>query len=385
MCRLSSTLVALLGVALGGAAAADELLVAYEGDVFPYDADPPWLIGHECIEECQEFILDSHHTIDWRSAGHAFSNFLVYAMPPILPPETLWVEWNFRSNHPLGPSFCGCDAWFTLKYRAALDRVDMYGDAAIRFGCDTIVLGLSIHEFHTFRFESLDGTNYRISVDGLVFVVDYSNNDNGTSYLQMGGYGGCNGDQVPDARNEWDFIRYGTIGFGERIVESDPPMGFLDPGSPQNLVLDRFAVTYDSPAYAYIDDIAVGVTCDAGPPCPTAPQVIATKRLDNGPPDVLEIVFDRPLPPAERTTFTFTDVDPSDPEHPTVSTVAYTFQRGDVNADGQWNLLDFASLQNCYFTLATSNACAAFDYDTSIFVDATDYAPFAFDFVDHGP
>jgi len=100
---------------------------------------------------------------------------------------------------------------------------------------------------------------------------------------------------------------------------------------------------------------------------------------------VLEILLDQPLPPGERTTFTFTDTDPSDPANPTINTVAYTFQRGDVNADGRWNLRDFAALQSCSFTLASDSHCAAFDYDVSIFIDHEDYAAFVTDFITNGP
>jgi hypothetical protein len=39
----------------------------------------------------------------------------------------------------------------------------------------------------------------------------------------MGGLGGC--DFFPNTVNEWDFVRYGTISYGEQIIASDPPGG----------------------------------------------------------------------------------------------------------------------------------------------------------------
>jgi hypothetical protein len=116
-----------------------------------------------------------------------------------------------------------------------------------------------------------------------------------------------------------------------------------------------------------------------------APVVVATKRLDNGPPDLVEIVLDRPLPLGERTTFTFTDVDPANPGEPTIQTVAYTFQRGDVNADGQWNLRDFAALQQCHGMATSVAACVAFDYNGDAMIDLTDYDAFLEDFLNDEP
>jgi hypothetical protein len=65
--------------------------------------------------------------------------------------------------------------------------------------------------------------------------------------------------------------------------------------------------------------------------------------------------------------------------------VAYTFQRGDVNADGNWDIRDFAALQNCFYTLAFANVCAAVDYDGSTFIDLSDTGSFVDDMVDAGP
>jgi hypothetical protein len=73
--------------------------------------------------------------------------------------------------------------------------------------------------------ESVDGVDYRLSVDGLAFVTDSGLGSNGYHYMAFGGFGGCIGDWISDMRNEWDSVRYGTIGFGERIVGADPAAG----------------------------------------------------------------------------------------------------------------------------------------------------------------
>ncbi len=355
-------------------ARADDLLYGYEGNVPPYDPSEDWFVGGICDGVCSDSIENGHYVLTHTMASDIYSYIKWIAQPPEQPPSTYWVEWNFRSNHPLGILFDGCDAFFTVLLVNTYDVTRMYGDAAITFSGDVVIEGLDINDFHTYRMESFDGVNYRISVDGLVFFVDSGLGPEKYHFMAFGGLGGCVGDQIPNSRNEWDMVRYGTIGFGEQIVSADPPIGFLNPVTFNNL--DRFTVTYDSPNYAYIADITVEVTCSAGPPCPETPQVIATKRLDNGPSDVLQIVLDSPLPSNERTTFTFTDVDPTNPTNPTINTVSYTYQLGDINADGQWSLRDFAALQNCFFQLSAANNCAAFDFNDNIIVDLPDHAAF---------
>lgn len=356
-------------------AQADDLLYGCEGNVPPYDPSEGWIITNEgCNGVCSESLEDGHIVLIHTMASDLYGYLYWIAQPPEEPPPTYWVEWSFRSNHPLGNLFYTCDAYFSVHLLNTHDVTLMYGDAAITFSGDTVIEGLDIDSFHTYRMECVDGVNYRISVDGQVFFVDSGLGSNGYHYIAFGGTGGCGADQIPNMRNEWDMVRYGTINFGERIVAADPPIGFLNPNTFNNL--DRFTVTYDSPNYAYIDDISVETTCDAGPPCPEVPQVIATKRLDNGPANVLQIILDRPLPLGERTTFTFTDVDPSNPANPTINTVSYTFQLGDINADGQWNLHDFAALQNCFFQLSAATNCAAFDFNGDIIIDLPDHVAF---------
>jgi len=189
-----------------------------------------------------------------------------------------------------------------------LENVFLYGDAAISNSGDDVITGLDISEFHTFRFECVDQVHYRISVDGLVFITDADDHPTGYHYLQFGGQGGC----APpyNVTNEWDFVRYGTISFGEQIVSTDPPSGYLDPGTYSDL--DRFTVTFDSANYVYIDDITVQVTGG------TAPVVTQTRRRENDEPDTVEIVLDRPLPAGQLTRFIMNDGE-------TTNVVEYSF------------------------------------------------------------
>ncbi len=346
---------------------ADELLYRYEGNVAPYDPSAGWLHFDPCESPpCTEVIENGTFGLQFDHPPPGdIVNYHHWIVPPQEPPPpTLWVEWHYRSNHPLGPNFYSCDGSFTLRYRNVLEVVNTYGNAAISFGGDDIIYPLALEELHTYRFESLDGNNYRIVVDGLNLSQGSGNHEIGNNYLQFGSLAGtCDEwESLPFVYNQWDFIRYGTISSGERIVVADPPSGFLNPNIYSSI--DRFTITYDSPNYAYIDDITIEVSGG------DAPQVVATKRLDNGPSDVLQIVLNRPLPANERTTFTFNDGE-------VINIVSYTFQLGDINADGRWNLFDFAALQNCFFQLTHTTNCAAFDFDTNLIIDPADYYQFS--------
>ncbi len=191
----------------------------------------------------------------------------------------------------------------------------MYGDAAISASGDDAILGLDIDEFHTYRFESLDGVDYTVSADGHLFVTDFASDSLRGAFLQMGGRGTCEG--LSDIVNEWDFVRYGTIASGERIVASDPPGGFLDPE--QYADLDRFIVTFDSTNYVYVHDVTVEVTGGA------APTVLQTRRRENTNPDTVEIVLGRTMPVGRTTTFTFDTGIASDCNaDPPINCVKYT-------------------------------------------------------------
>ncbi|MCH9003048.1 MAG: hypothetical protein IIC02_10785, partial [Planctomycetes bacterium] len=98
--------------------------------------------------------------------------------------------WRFRSNHPLGQNFIGCDGGFSLQYRDVADAVNIYGDAVISFEGGDFVTGLDMNEFHTHRFESLNGTAFRFSVDGDAFFESQDASPAGTSLIQLIGRGG---------------------------------------------------------------------------------------------------------------------------------------------------------------------------------------------------
>ena len=180
--------------------------------------------------------------------------------------------------------------------------------------------------------------------------------------MQFGGLGGDCAVRPPNVvRNEWDFIRYGTIQYGERIVACDPPVGFVN--RDRYTSVDRFTVTFDSGNYVYVGEIDVQVTGGV------APSVTQTRRLDNGPPEVVEIVLDRPIPANARTRFTFND-------GAIVQSVSYTYLLGDVDADDDHDLADFAALANCTAQESAMGQCRAFDFNTDGHIDAGDYAAF---------
>ena len=318
MCLRPLTIVAALSFAVS-ASFADEVLYTYEGDVLPYDDSAGWIIADPCEAPCGESVADGHFILHWPDPGNLANYDYSIARPPEAPPPTLWVEWRFRSNHPLGPYFLyGCDGRFSVKYGGMHDVVYMDGDAVVSGSGDFVVMGLDMEEFHTYRYESLDGLNYRFAVDGLVFVALAQDRPPGYHYLQFSGLGGCAGNWVPNQTNEWDFVRFGEISFGEQIVATDPPQGNLDPDVYTDL--DRFTVTFDAPNFVYIDDITVEVTGGV------APVVTQVWRRDNVGLDTVQIVLDRAIPDDEITTFIFDD-------GATVNIVEYSLER-DSDNDG---------------------------------------------------
>jgi hypothetical protein len=234
----------------------------------------------------------------------------------------------------------------------------MFSDAAVSFSADDWIGGLDGNEFHTYRFESLDGINYWITVDGVIFIVDAEINASGSHYLQFRGRGGCDITLVPRV-NEWDFARYGTISFGERVIRSSPPQGFV--GAREHAALDRFTVTFDSPNYVYLDEITLDVTGGV------APVVTQTRRRDNDEPDTVEIVLDRPIARGETTRFTFDD-------GVAVNVIEYTFAPGDTDGDGDADLRDIAASQCCFGLINPTAPCWALDLDESEHIDHTDHA-----------
>ncbi len=363
-------LIALLFVMLlDGAAHADDLLHRYEGDVLPYDPSAGWLNGF-CDLPCREALEQGYFILRWPEPADLAAYTYLIAQPPTPSPTSLWAEWRFRSNHPLPRHSYTCDAEFSIRFKKASDLVSLYGNAVISFSGDEFVWRLPNNEFRTYRFESPDGVNYWFSVDGLIFRASYGMNDNGYSYLQFRGRGGCLDDWIPNMENAWDFVRFGTIGYGERIVSSDPPAGFVDARAHPSL--DRCTIRYDSANYVYLDEITVEVTEGI------APIPIATRRLDNGPPDVVEILLDRPIPYHATTRFTFNDGTLS-------QSVEFTYAPGDANGDGRADLSDFFYFQTCFGVPSPSGPCLALDADANGAIELTDFAEFHDHFTSSNP
>ena len=341
-------------------AGADELLYQYVGDVLPYDESAGWAVHDACESVCKEAVEDGGLVLHWDEPGDSINYDYDIARPPDDPPSTLWVEWRFRSNHPLGPNFYSCDAWFTVDYRSVFDLLNMYGDAVIHGSGSFWVSDLAIDEFHTYRFESLNGVDYWFSVDGQIFVVLYGHSFSRYPDLQFAGRGGCEDDRGR-VSNEWDSIRFGTISHGEQIVSADPPSGFLD--ARRHVGLDRFTVTFDSPNYVYVDEIAAQVSAGL------APTVMQTRRRENDGPETVEIVLDRPIAMGETTRFTFDD-------GVAVNVIEYIFAPGDTDGDGDVDLFDVAVFQNCFQGAASSGPCMACDRDGSRWVRLNDFEMF---------
>ena len=300
-------------------APADETLYRYEGDIHLLEPSTGWVIADPCEAPCTESVQDGHFVLHWPEPGdRANYNLEIGREPETPPPPTLWVEWRFRSNHPVGPVWTGCDASFRVDYKEIVETIEMYGDATISFDGGSVVTGLDIDAFHTYRFETLDGIGYTFAVDGQVFFGGQTGQKgNFLHALQLRGRNSCASDNIPNKINETDFVRYGTIGFGERVVSADPPAGLLDPV--QHADLDRFAITFDAPNFAYIDDIIVLVTAGL------TPVITQTWRRENDEPDTLEVVLDAPLNTSSITRFIITD-------GVSTSVVEYTYGAGDFGA-----------------------------------------------------
>jgi len=310
----------------------DGLLFSYEGDVLPGDPGTGLDVGNPCQPDCSRRLEDGHFILEWGEMGDYVLYSKTVAVPPTPAPDSLWVEWRFRSNQPKPPTDSDCDGRVQFQYNGIIELIFTLQDAVVDFEGGDFVFGLDPDIFHTYRFESLDGTNYTVAVDGVVFNVDFdTGSGNGYHFVQFGGIGDCvAGPERPvPVRNEWDFVRYGTIGSGEQLTAADPPAGNLTPA--QGAQLQSFVITFDQPAYLYVDDIGVSVTGGI------APTIAATRRPDNAPPEVLEVFIDGTLPAGETTTFSFDTG--SGPQ-----AIAYFRDQPDVPATSFWALLTTALL-----------------------------------------
>lgn len=99
------------------------------------------------------------------------------------------------------------------------------------------------------------------------------------------------------------------------------------------------------------------------------PTVVATRRLDNGPPETVEIVMDRPIPYNATTRFTFND-------GVAVQMIEYTYAPGDTDGDGDADLYDFAAYQNCFGVSPVAGSCLPFDFNADSAVDLLDFVAF---------
>ena len=373
---------------------ADELLYAYEGDVLPYHPSGGWIIADACggQDACSEHLGDGVFALEWSIFGD-FANYdLDLGTPSSPPPEPpFWVEWRYASLKPLGTNQ-GADGAFWVDYRNVGNLLYIFGDAVVSEDAGTVRGGFAIGQFRTDRLETPDDGSHCVFVNGRLFICGGPRPDDGYSSLQFRGRGPIAIGQFN--RNSWDYIRYGRITYGEKIIASDPPAGFLDARG--HAGLDRFLVRYDSPNYVLIDEITVSVEGtkglrDEGTEDRTvahqkvgtfspfdAPVVTATGRRDYGPPDEVEIVLDRAIPFRATTRFTFDD-------GTAVNVVEFTFAPGDTDGDGDADLADFSYLQNCTGDSdeATeprgggfAGPCLALDADADSAIDLPDHADF---------
>lgn len=352
----------LIAVACANSCMADEILYRYEGDVLPSEEGTGWEVFNPCEGPCSEQIVDGKFVLTWDVPNDSVNYSHRIATPESPPPpETLWVEWQFRSNHPIGPIFFTCDGSIGVQYQDIVETIRMYGDVFLSSAADFFEDGLSISSFHTGRFESRDGLNFRFSVDGNNFYEDKGNQGNGFHSIQMRGFGAC--EDFNNTVNEWDYVRYGTISDGEEVASVSPVPGFVEG-------LDRFEVTFDAPGYVYIDEIVVESSSG------TPPEVVKVWRTGEANPETVEIVLDGPLPDDALTTFTWDD-------GVVTNQITYSRIRGDHNADGFVDVLDFPDFAVCeaIHGVETSggslpSVCRAFDFDGDERVTFADFASF---------
>ena len=98
--------------------------------------------------------------------------------------------------------------------------------------------------------------------------------------------------------------------------------------------------------------------------------MVATRRLDNGPPETVEIVLDRPIPYNAATRFTFNDGVPA-------QTIEFTYAPGDTDGDGDADLHDFAAFQNCFGNSPVAGVCLPLDFNADSAIDLLDFGAFA--------
>jgi hypothetical protein len=292
---------------------------AYEADVWPWQGG--FLIADTCYAgnppySCVDSLQDGHYVANV-SPGQGLGSYNYHrwiTMPGGTAPPTLWVEWRFRSNYSIAQS----NGWWLddARVRTTYDQVVasvstwMWGDAALDAGEANLVTGMAMGEFHTFRFEVRDGQSSLRWADGkLLMATPPCCVGDGTTYIQFGGNGGGGGGPYPDLTDFWDYVRYGAITYGEVVIGSSPPNGYVDPredrasnvNTPEGLT--RFTVTFDQPNGLNVSNITVQSTA---PPA-LRPMVQWVTRPEGDLGTSWEIRLDKRIPPGHRTRFIISD------------------------------------------------------------------------------
>jgi len=376
MSRLS--FIALLAIATPWAAQAwaDQTSFAYEADTWPWLSG--FLFADSCSapgSDCADYLEDGHYVTvltDGDGGGGSYNYHRTITPTGGTPPETLWVEWRFRSSYSYLDSngFVLDDARVRTQYDQVVVSVStwMWGDAAFDASVCCSVTGMPMGEFHTYRFEIADGLNSRRWADGvLLMATSACCAGSGGTFIQFGGSGGGlgggpDGLGYPGLTDEWDYIRYGLITFGEVVIESDPPNGYIDPrqdrpvGMPQMLQgLDRFMVTFNEPNGLHIGNITVESTA----PASLRPNVQWVTRPEGDDGDTWEIRLDKRIPPGHRTRFIISDEADAAAvsEVGASSVVEYAFLPGDVNGDETANTQDLLALVQGLNACASGGTC----------------------------
>ena len=132
------------------------MIYSYDANAFPFNS-PGWTPQNSTCEfDCEELIIDGHLVFIWNQINDAMSYTYIisndFGQPP--PPDTLWVEWRFRSNCLFDDTFAGADAFMNVRYMSIFEQTQMFGDVVLNQSGDFFIIGLDAQAFHTYRFES---------------------------------------------------------------------------------------------------------------------------------------------------------------------------------------------------------------------------------------
>ena len=84
-------------------ACADELLHRYECNKHPSDPSTGWMASepNTCESPCTSSVQNGHFRFFWPTPGGRGRYYHQLAPSADEVPQKLWIEWSFRSNHPL--------------------------------------------------------------------------------------------------------------------------------------------------------------------------------------------------------------------------------------------------------------------------------------------